>query len=305
MDLGPSLNRLLFVRRSLCVDIATEKNTVFLAGSGRSGTTWIHNFISAPPCTRVLFEPFRPEKQKQFQNWGFRKYISRHTSEVNESRSIHRVLKGRIHSKWIDQDNTTLLAKRRVIKDIRANLFLAWLKENFPKMKIIFLLRHPFSVALSRIRLGWDADLGSILSQQDLVQTHFPDELNFLMSRTTNFERQVAFWAVENLVPLRELKSVDAHCLSYEDLCANREAEALDLATYLGIDEKLARAFEFDAPSKTTWREEVSKSSELTALDIRKGLEILERFSLTRIYDDQISRPPELRNWNVIDSFRM
>ncbi|MEM8863884.1 MAG: hypothetical protein AAGD96_36710, partial [Chloroflexota bacterium] len=35
-----------------------QDKTIVLAGSGRSGTTWLGNIISANPNVGILFEPF-------------------------------------------------------------------------------------------------------------------------------------------------------------------------------------------------------------------------------------------------------
>jgi hypothetical protein len=36
--------------------------SILLAASGRSGTTWLGNIVAADPNTRIFFEPFDPRR---------------------------------------------------------------------------------------------------------------------------------------------------------------------------------------------------------------------------------------------------
>src|SRR3712207_9472155 len=45
---------------TLHVDLGDHRNSVFLAGSGRSGTTWVAEIINHRNGYRLVFEPFHP-----------------------------------------------------------------------------------------------------------------------------------------------------------------------------------------------------------------------------------------------------
>lgn len=50
--------------------------------------------------------------------------------------------------------------------------FLKWLRIRFPKVPLLFILRHPCAVVLSRKELGWpaDSDLEPFLQQESLIE---------------------------------------------------------------------------------------------------------------------------------------
>jgi hypothetical protein len=54
---------------------------------------------------------------------------------------------------------------------MRAQLFLRWIKQTFPEMPILLLLRHPCAVAKSRLQSCWGAHLDAFLAQQDLIES--------------------------------------------------------------------------------------------------------------------------------------
>ena len=51
------------------IDIAGTNKTIFIAGIGRSGTTWVAETINYFNEFRILFEPFFPAKTKQLKDY--------------------------------------------------------------------------------------------------------------------------------------------------------------------------------------------------------------------------------------------
>ena len=52
--------------RVLVAGGGTGDTAIFLAGSGRSGTTWLSNIIAAMSGTQEIFEPLHPLWNKEF-----------------------------------------------------------------------------------------------------------------------------------------------------------------------------------------------------------------------------------------------
>jgi hypothetical protein len=69
-----------------------------------------------------------------------------------------KVFTGEIRNRWIDRQNERIYSRYRLIKEIRINLALKWLHDNFPEVPILFLMRHPCAVVASRMELGWATD---------------------------------------------------------------------------------------------------------------------------------------------------
>ncbi|MDP8949818.1 MAG: hypothetical protein M3N00_06185, partial [Actinomycetota bacterium] len=120
---------------ALHVDLDRDhRNSVFLAGSGRSGTTWISDVINYRNGYRFVFEPFHPGKVRVCKNFGRKQYLRPDDRREEYLGAAREVLTGRIRSPWTDRFNRKFVARRRLIKDIRANLLLGWMRENFPGM---------------------------------------------------------------------------------------------------------------------------------------------------------------------------
>ena len=49
---------------------------------------------------------------------------------------------------------------------------MKWIKNNFPEIKIIFLLRNPFPTAFSKDRFNLHSDLNDYLNQEDLMNDY-------------------------------------------------------------------------------------------------------------------------------------
>ncbi len=52
------IQRLRQLSQSCYIDFPKEKETIFFASSGRSGTTWIQEMLTRSGDYRVMFEPF-------------------------------------------------------------------------------------------------------------------------------------------------------------------------------------------------------------------------------------------------------
>ena len=140
--------------RQFYLDGEDYRQSILLAGTGRSGTTWVQECINRDNSYRVMFEPFHPLKIPLLKDWSMGQYIPEHNLEEKFLIPTKTILSGGIRHPWIDNFNRKHFVRKRLIKEIRAHLFLKWIKVNFPEIPIIFLLRHPCAVANSMRQLG-------------------------------------------------------------------------------------------------------------------------------------------------------
>src|SRR5262249_55955888 len=143
------------VWKALYIDPGDYRRTILLAGTGRSGTTWIQDIITRAVACRVMFEPFNPRKISLLTEWSCRQYLRAGQWAPQFLAPAARILSGQIRDIWIDQFNQTHVVRRRLVKDIRVNLILRWIRSHFPEIPIVLLLRHPCAVASSKLALGW------------------------------------------------------------------------------------------------------------------------------------------------------
>ncbi len=98
------------------------RKAVFLAGVGRSGTTWISEVINYNNDYRYIFEPFHPHKVPICSHFRYRQYLEPNNTDPRFIAPTNSILSGRIRTRWSESLNHKTLCDRRLIKDIRAIL---------------------------------------------------------------------------------------------------------------------------------------------------------------------------------------
>src|SRR5918993_5350195 len=284
--IGAPLSRL---PGSVYVDLekGDHRSSVFLAGSGRSGTTWLSQIINHRRGYRYVFEPFNPREVGTLGHFRTKQYLRPEDRREEFLEPARLVLTGGLRDPWTDRFNGRIVARRRLIKDIRANLLLGWMRANFPGMPIILLLRHPCAVVASRLALGWGDNLSETMEQRELVEDFLlPMEAEIRTARD-DFERHLFLWCIDNYVPLKQLGPGEIHLVFYENLLANPEEELRSLFGFLGDDPdgrvhaRLAHPSALSrknapVPSVDGWR--------VSASQLERTGEILSLFGLDRIY---------------------
>jgi hypothetical protein len=276
-----------------CVDLGKGDHTssVFLAGSGRSGTTWLSQIINHGRRYRYVFEPFNPREVGPFAHFGTKQYLRPEDRRKEFLEPARLALTGRLRDPWADRFNGRIVARRRLIKDIRANLLLGWMRANFPGMPIILLLRHPCAVVASRLALGWKDNLSETMEQQELVEDYLlPMEAEIRAARD-DFERHLFLWCIDNYVPLKQLGPEEVHLTFYEKVLARPEEELRGLFASLGdsFDERVYAKLRLPsplsrrnapAPSLEGWRTRVGSDH------LERTIEILRLFGLDHLYGE-------------------
>ena len=282
----------------LCMDLGGDhRDAVFLAGGGRGGTTWVSEIVNHRGEYRYVFEPFNPGKVGICRNFRRKQYLRPEDRREEYLGPARTILSGRLRSGWADRFNRKIVARRRLIKDIRANLLLGWLAANFPGMPIVLLLRHPCAVVASRLKLGWRDNLAETMEQRDLVEDFLhPFEAEIRRAKTA-FERHVFLWCIENYVPLRQFAAGEIHLAFYETLLDRPEEEIPHFFSYLGrdFDDGVYRTMK--RPSSLScggsealadgWRRSV------TGPQLERTIEILGLFGLDRVYSEGAMPEPE------------
>jgi hypothetical protein len=289
-------NRLL---REFYVDLNRDyRNTIFLAGSGRSRTTWASAIINYKNEYRYVFESFHSSKVEICKEFEHRQYLRPEDRREGFLRPARIILSGGLRSRWPDHLQRRFVSGRRLIKEVRANLMLGWIRVNFPEMPIVFVLRHPCAVANSRthLRRRWTPSLDDFLSQKELVEDFLEPFVGEMRSAKTDFERHVFSWCIENYVPLKQLGRGEIHLIFYENLCQDPEGEVKRLFAFLGKDfdesvlQKMKNPSLFSRLGSAVlsgeglvggWRKHV------TDAQLQRAVEILGLFGLEKVYSEE------------------
>jgi hypothetical protein len=280
----------------LYIDKIPDVNkSILIAGTARSGTTWLTDMIASQVNCRVMFEPFQSELVNEYKKFNYFQYM--HHSQQNDQlyTFAQKVMSGKIRDRWIDRENERIFPKYRLIKEIRANLFLKWLHDHFPEVPVLFILRHPCAVVLSRLQLGWatDTDITPFLQQPALVSDFLLDKLDMINSAEFEEEKHTIIWCISNMVPLAQLTHDDMKLIYYEHLITQPEKELSGIFEYLQQPYKRSVLDQTIVPSLTTKRTSPVVTGEnkisnwkksLSTQQIDRILNVVDAFGLSHLY---------------------
>jgi hypothetical protein len=278
---------------------ADSQKSILIAGTARSGTTWLGDLIASQIPSRILFEPFNPDLVLEYRKFNYFQYMRPGMENPEFHAFARKVFTGEIRNRWIDRQNERIRSEYRVIKEIRINLALKWLHDNFPEVPILFLMRHPCAVVASRMELNWatDRDIEPFLSQPDLVEDHLAPYMEIIKHANTDEEKHAVIWCVSNLVPLRQFQPNEIRIVYYEHLCTRPEIELPAVFASIGQSYRDTEHNAVNRPSQTAlassavvdgtdkisaWRKKLNDKQ------IENILQIVKAFGLDYLYGDSL-----------------
>jgi hypothetical protein len=186
-----------------------------------------------------LWADYRVRGDLLFSGQGGR-YLVRHLS-----RAYKKFLKYRSQRKF----------EKRIIKLIRANMMLSWLKQEF-EPRIVYMLRHPAAVALSQMnspRMWKPQERLTRYRSDNRILDGLNDGARRLLSHDLSDPEAVTLsWCIENKIAIRQAASSNICVVFYENLLTRGMSEwhrILDALELLVVpdDDLIAR------PSQQAW----------------------------------------------------
>jgi hypothetical protein len=235
-------------------------NALIVAGSGRSGTTWIAEVLRDALKAMLVFEPLNGREIPEASRVGFAGAPYPRRALTHEQISFMKAAcSGGIGGRWTTSRTTwtSILHKRRVVvKCIRANQCLEELVTRVGTRPALAVTRDPAAVVESTLRLGWSLNPRMLISP-DLLS--LVPNANALADRYSDRVSQHAlWWAFDNVSLFCSTKPRTFWLTDYDE--ARRHPAALLGAALRGWGEgteadltQLARRL-----SSTAWQ---SKSS--------------------------------------------
>ncbi|MBC5827098.1 MAG: sulfotransferase domain-containing protein [Candidatus Eremiobacteraeota bacterium] len=287
---------------ALYIDVNRDyRASCLLAGSGRSGTTWAAELLNFDNFYRYVSEPFNRGHVSLCKNFALRQYLRPDDDAPAFLEPARAIFSGRVRNDWTDSQNRRKVCTHRLIKDVRTTLMLKWIRNHFSGMPIAFMVRHPFAVAHSRVKLGWNTNLREMfLSQPELMQDFLTPFREAIKGAESAFLTHVFDWCVENYVPLIQLDHRDVHMVFYERLCTEPRTELAGLCAHFDRPFDALALDAMNKPSSTTrpgraHKQRLASTQELVEgwrahveLDeIQRAVEILHMFGLDEIYDGE------------------
>jgi hypothetical protein len=273
-----------------------HRKSIFIAGTGRGGGTWLSEIINQQNEYRLVFEPFHPKRAPWMRPYGSRRYMRPDDQDPAFLKLSRSIVTGKVRHPWTERFNRRFVAHQRLVKEDFSNLMLKWLHVNFPGMPIVLLLRHPCSIALSFVTHNYKGAVLPLLEQEKLVEDFLHPYADAIRGARDVFERTLFLWCVETLVPLRQCRPGEIHVTFFENLVRQPESEIGRLFAYLGKSMDNLDLEKLKTPSLTArrassavwtgadpvdnWKNKVSEEQR------QRALEILALFGLDRIYGE-------------------
>lgn len=280
------------------------ESTLLISGAARSGTTWLAEVLNQDCRSRLIFEPFLPHAVPLARIFPPYPYVPPDCEDPARVQAALAILRGEVRADSVHRGNPCEVSRRRIVKDVRTNLMLAWLHRLMPGMPIVLLIRNPYAVARSRDKMQWQTHLDDLLAQGELVRDH-PRiaEVAESIDRSDSFQQMIFLWAVLHYVPLRQLPPGAVVAVCYENLILRPEHELRRLCCRLGRPFDPGALDHVVIASKTTtfqrnftrrrdrMRMIFGHQRDLSGDDIRRGQAILGAFGLADWYDEDSGLP--------------
>jgi hypothetical protein len=270
---------------------ANHRSSIFLAGTGRSGGTWLSEILNQQNDYRLVFEPFHAKRAPWMKAYPERPYLRPEEHDPEFMRLARAVVTGRVRHPWTERFNRRFVAHRRLIKEDYANLMMKWLHVNFPGMPLILLLRHPCAVALSFETHKYRGACTALLEQDHLVEDFLDPYVDEIRKARDTFERTLFLWCVETLVPLKQMGPKEVQVVFFENLVRHPEAELGRLYAYLGRSMAGLDMTKLKTPSLTARR---ASSAVWTGADPAEAW-------LQKVSPERRARAAEILSWFGLD----
>lgn len=185
---------------------------VIIAGSARSGTSWLSETMAQQFRYRMLFEPEHEDNTKKGKLLCDKR-ITEHSVKKKTKRYLKQVFRNKVDCDWIAQNSNRknkrhlwpFIPKKFIIKFVRCNLSVGYMNNAF-QIPTIHLIRNPYDVIASqqKVKFPWLYDLSRFQKQPKLVMLIL-DRFHLDIGDTTAFsevELLTLRWCIENVLPL-------------------------------------------------------------------------------------------------------
>jgi hypothetical protein len=298
-----------------------EARVRVIAGSGRSGTTWILDCLADSNNLCPIFEPLHPNVS-DIGNLYAHRALAAGEKHPELERFLREVSLGKAHRLWtryrgrkdllfpraeeltsIDdmkvcyhrwrhllRDAPKLWSAARrsepIVKFIRANRMLDWLAESYSS-RIVLVVRHPGAVVGSQLRLGpiWDPRpvLDRYRRDQVLDRQTAGKYRIALRSQLTPVQGLTLNWIIENQWALDAHNTCPVPIFFYEDLRADPDLSWRRLCEALCL-KSLPDTTQRSRPSQQSWG--TAHGPDSTELRKRWKLSIEDCKSMQTMMDD-------------------
>ena len=241
------------------------EDAVMVAGTPRSGTTWLAELLATLPGYKHLDEPLHLNNPAP-PDLDWRTYVAPDARRPRLRTYLERVFRGQARGHYKTEADSRVgrvveLCRHPsvVAKFVRAHRLLHWIDEIFDLRGIVILVRHPCAVVASQLDYEHsETNDWAQASPGEKVETvlagSLPDSLvnrfaPLVRDLDTGEEVLAALWAVDTYCALRLHGDPPGHIVAYEDLVASPRETLNSVFASLGATPPTAALEHIDVPS--------------------------------------------------------
>lgn len=249
-----------------------------IAGSGRSGTTWILDAVATANGLRPVFEPLHPYVSKVGDRYAYRALeagtripeLEEFLAATGAGRRLPLWTKYRRQARWLLPPHAEFSTRRHagravrrwgkflrelpklaaasrrarpLFKCIRANLMLDWLVRDHA-WKVVLIVRHPAAVVESELRGSWSAEFALDRFRHDRTLQELTDGRYdaLLAGPLSPVEALAVRWVIENQWVVERAAATGYTVVHYEHLRSSPESAWHTVIGALDLDRVPAAA---------------------------------------------------------------
>lgn len=284
----------LLIRSRLSRRVAQHPaGDIMVFSTARSGSTWVQEVIASQANIKYISEPLLIDSVTRRQlgvepSWGLTMPGGQRESVLRDY--FTRLFSGRCGygSPLIRSEFFRWRYNRVVLKLLRGQDLMNWCEELFG-VKIVYLLRHPIPVALSRDEYK---RLALFLDNEQFCSQYLSKDQSVyarkIVETGSELERKVLDWVLQNIVPLKFSNRANWLCLYYEDIVLSPDSQLQRLVDYLELDDPDAARDRLLHASASTHKSDVETQRYLAGEGSQSGArEFLVNKWLGRVTSDE------------------
>lgn len=291
------------------------KDTIVVAGSPRSGTTWLLELLRSLPGYKAMNEPLMHEEARSEHGFSWRTHLHPRASAPKQHDYLKAILTGRlgISPAWHFKASTRAAQlvehathRKLVVKFCRFNRMLHWFAGQFDVRGPVFIIRHPCAVVASMLRHGgWEEEHLQGEQAREYVEPaeRLPAPLCEIFDPIfkrirTRTEALATLWCLDHYIPLMYHAggTYPWILVPYERLVTRGSEELRRVTDALGVEMTPAMHSQLRAPSSSV-RDQLHQETEqqlskwrrrLTNRQVDDILRIVDEVGLSPIYTEAL-----------------
>lgn len=235
---------------------------IMIFSTARSGSTWVKEVIASQSNIKYVSEPLLMDRMTRRQlgadpSWELT--VPGGNREAILKEYFQRQFDGKcgygspIRRSEFYRKNYD----RVVLKLLRCQDMMNWCEDVFGA-KVVYLLRHPMPVALSRKEYK---RLPMFIQSQEFRKRFLTDRQHAyaveVLNNGSELDHKILDWCLQNLAPLKHLDRDNWLIIYYEDIVMQPENELKRLTDYLVLDDANAAAARINQASSTTYKSDL------------------------------------------------